>query len=241
MTSSASPDRFPEGPPETLTVERTFPYGCYRTASGQTFRPPAGWELLPPGDAMLTRRVKAAGAHWIVQERKGRKMFSRGVLAPSAVVAAMRSDVADEKADPAWQKRLDADRARREQKEVAYRATFFDEVLAFLAFPSAQEDMARRLARAVTDHATPVGSGTVARTSRIPVAERCEAAVIAWMRHQTTAYDHMRIDRVRGARREVRRELAQISRALLDAYRRGTPPEPAACPLVRALAAAPAP
>jgi len=50
-------------------------------------------------------------------------------------------------------------------------------------------NLAIRLARAVADHATPVGSGTVARTKRIPVEERAEAAVIAWMRHQTTGYD----------------------------------------------------
>jgi len=86
----------------------------------------------------------------------------------------------------------------------------------------------------VTVHATPVGSGTVARTERIPVAERAESAVIAWMRHQTTAYDRMAIPRVKGMRREVRRELAMISRALLDAHRRDAPHAPAACPLCTA-------
>jgi hypothetical protein len=50
----------------------------------------------------------------------------------------------------------------------------------------------------VTDHATPVGSGTVARTKRIPVEQRAEAAVIAWMRHQTTGYDGMVIPRIKG-------------------------------------------
>ena len=35
-----------------------------------------------------------------------------------------------------------------------------------------------------------MGSGTVARTKRCPLSE-AEAAVIAWMRHQTTAYDSM--------------------------------------------------
>ena len=70
---------------------------------------------------------------------------------------------------------------------------------------------------AVADHATPVGSGTVARTKRIPVERRAEAAVIAWMRHQTTAYDSMPIPRVKGKRREVRRLLAQRSKELLDA------------------------
>ena len=36
-----------------------------------------------------------------------------------------------------------------------------------------------------------LGSGTVARTERIPIHEWAEAAVIAWMRHQTTGYEQM--------------------------------------------------
>jgi hypothetical protein len=63
---------------------------------------------------------------------------------------------------------------------------------------SDDESLDRVLAQAVTDHATPVGSGTVARTKRIPVEQRAEAAVIAWMRHQTTGYDGMVIPRVKG-------------------------------------------
>ncbi len=80
---------------------------------------------------------------------------------------------------------------------------------AFLAFHPRYDHLAIKLADAVTAHATPVGSGTVPRTERIPVEQRAEAAVIAWMRHQTTAYDNMSIARVRGKRREVRRMLAQ--------------------------------
>jgi hypothetical protein len=52
-----------------------------RSADGKTLTAPDGWVLLPPGDAALTRRVKAAGEHWIVHERKGRKVFARGVWA----------------------------------------------------------------------------------------------------------------------------------------------------------------
>jgi len=84
-------------------------------------------------------------------------------------------------------------------------------------------NLAIRLARAVADHATPVGSGTVARTKRIPVEERAEAAVIAWMRHQTTGYEGMVIPRVKGKRREVRRMLARRSQELLERSRRGEP------------------
>jgi len=85
----------------------------------------------------------------------------------------------------------------------------------------------------VTAHATPVGSGTVARTSRIPIERRAESAVIAWLRHQTTAYDDMRIERRKGARREVRRMLAKRSRQLLERYRRGDDVDLEACPLGR--------
>ena len=53
-----------------------------RTAAGEVLTVPDGWELLPPGDAGLTRRVKAAGPTWTVQEKRGRKKFSRGVWAP---------------------------------------------------------------------------------------------------------------------------------------------------------------
>ena len=39
----------------------------------------------------------------------------------------------------------------------------------FLAFHPVHADLANKMALAVTAHATPVGSGTVARTKRIPV------------------------------------------------------------------------
>ena len=110
----------------------------------------------------------------------------------------------------------------------------------FLAFHASHAALADRLARAVTDHATPVGSGTVARTRRIPVGRRAGAAVIAWMRHQTTGYDGMAIPRIKGKRREVRRMLAQRSQELLARYRRGGP-VPEGCPLKKALTNPPAP
>ncbi len=111
---------------------------------------------------------------------------------------------------------------------------FADAVITFLNFHEQHAGLSRRLADAVTRHATPVGSGTVARTQRIPVEQRAEAAVIAWMRHQTTAYDSMTIQRVRGKRREVRRMLAARSKALLSHYRQGFPASDD-CPLQVAL------
>jgi hypothetical protein len=67
------------------------------------------------------------------------------------------------------------------------------------------------------------------------VEKRAEAAIISWMRHQTSAYDSMKIPRIKGKRREIRRMLAQRSEELLDRYRRGEEVG-ADCPLGKTLA-----
>ena len=205
-----------------------------RTADGGVIRVPEGWSLLPPGDAALTRRVKAAGAHWAVQEKKGRRIFSRGVWAPAETIDRLRRELEAERATPAYARRRQADARRRDQAHSQYVAEFTQAILRVLDFHPDHIETAQRLADAVARHATPVGSGTVARTKRIPVEQRAEAAVIAWMRHQTTAYDSMAIPRVKGKRREVRRMLAQRSKELLDRYRRGTAVGDD-CPLKQAL------
>ena len=209
-----------------------------RAADGTFLTAPDGWVLLPPGDATLTRRVKEAGEHWAVQEKKGRKTFSRGVWAPAATINRIRADLASERSTDGHARRREANARRRDKAQAEYVEDFFGAVLAFLAFHPNHAELADRLARAVTDHATPVGSGTVARTKRITVAQRAESAVIAWMRHQTTGYDGMVIPRLKGKRREVRRLLARRSQELLGQYRRGEP-VPEGCPLQKALAAWP--
>ncbi|MFN7733516.1 MAG: DUF2293 domain-containing protein [Pirellula sp.] len=204
-------------------------------ANGAMLAIPASWGFLPPGDPMWTRRVKARGPHWLVQEKVGRKVFSRGLWAPASTIEAVRLEVEATRSQASYHAGLQRAAAKRDAEQSAYVEEFRRAVLEFLRFPSKHRELAERLALAVAEHATPVGSGTVARTQRIPLERRCEAAVIAWMRHQTTAYDHLVIPRVRGARRDVRRQLAERSRVLLDQYRRELPVSPD-CPLQRALA-----
>lgn len=206
-----------------------------RAADGKVLTVPEGWVLLPPGDAALTRRVKAAGDHWVVQEKKGRRVFSRGVWAPAVTIARIQAELEAERSTESFAKRKESDAKRREKAQEVYVDDFTGAVVNFLAFHPNHADLAHRLAKVIADHATPVGSGTVARTKRIPVEQRAEAAVIAWMRHQTTAYDSMTIPRVKGRRREVRRMLARRSKELLVRYRRGEM-NGGECPLARALA-----
>ena len=222
--------------PDSLVFAPTADPRVFKSPDGKLVSPPQGWACLPPGDAGLTRRVKAAGPSWVVQEKVGRKLFSRGVWAPAANIEAARGALDAERSTDAYAKRREADAKRREREQAAYVGEFEAEVTAFLRFAPPYAEVAKDLAARVTAHATPVGSGTVARTERIPVDERAEAAVIAWMRHQTTAYDNLSIPRVKGKRREVRRELAEISRSVLDLHRRPAPHLTASCPLCKALA-----
>jgi hypothetical protein len=199
---------------------------------------PAGWILLPPGDSALSRRIKADGPTWTMFELKGRKRFSRGIWAPAHRIEALRAELLDERADPAHQRKLDSARARRAVAQTDYVEDFRAAVLTFLAFHAAHVGDAQLLADLIAAHATPVGSGTVARTERIPIPERAEAATIAWLRHQTTGYDQMRIPLIKGRRREVRRLLAQRSHQLLRLYREGRPVDVEHCPLQAALRSA---
>jgi len=223
---------------QTSTSVNTFLPGpgkrTVRASGGKVLNVPENWALLPPGDAGLTRRVKAAGDHWVVQEMKRGKRFSHGVWAPALAIEALRAELELERASPSYAKRMAAAAQRREKTQEAYVEDFGSAVLAFLSFHENHARIARQLAIAVSKHATPVGSGTVARTKRIPIERRAQAAVIAWMRHQTTGYDSLVIPRVKGKRREVRRMLARRSHDLLERFRRGEP-APEGCPLLKVL------
>lgn len=208
--------------------------GTVLTESGELITPPENWAFLPAGDAAITRSVKAKGATWVVQVRKGRRTISQGIWAEEAHIIASREEVAARRSTPEYARTRQRDKARREAKQQAYVVEFFTEVVRFLDFHPRYETEAQKLSKLITDHATPVGSGTVARTERIPVEKRAEAAVIAWMRHRTTAYDSMSIPRIKGKRREIRRQLAAKSVEILQAYRLGRDAKEN-CPLQKAL------
>jgi hypothetical protein len=196
---------------------------------------PADWEFVPSGDPALTRRLKAtAPDYWIVKRKVGNKEFGVGLCVPKGLADVITEQLKAEREMPEYQRKLEAGRRRREKEQEEYEEDFEKAVLEFLGFHERYAELAARLAKVVTEFTTPVGSGTVARTQRIPIEQRARAAVIAWMRHNTTDYDHRYIPRVAGKRREVRRDLAHESLALLEAYRRGDD-APTDCPLQRAL------
>lgn len=200
----------------------------------ETLSPPIDWSFLPAGDAGVTRKVTAQGKYWRVEIKKGRRTISLGIWAPSATIDKAQQDVSAMRSSAEYQKKKSYTAERREKKQAEYDAEFRQAVKKFLNFHDCYKDLENRFARLVTAHAIPIGSGTVARTQLIPIEERAAHAVIAWMRHQTTAYDNMKIARVKGERRSVRRSLAQQSVELLRTYREGKVISES-CPLQRAL------
>ena len=222
-------------PHETLEVRSSKKAGYVLSLEGKLLKVPEDWCLLQPGDAALSRRIKKDGPSWTVKEPRGRKLFSRGIWAPAHRINALLEILVAEREDPSYQKKLDAGRARRGKEQELYVLEFTSAVQQFLNFAYQYDELEDQLAKLVAEHAVPVGSGTVARTQRIPIEQRAESAVIAWMRHQTTAYDGMSIPREKGKRREVRRMLAKRSRTILEKYREGVELEFANCPLYQAL------
>ncbi|MEG1585449.1 MAG: DUF2293 domain-containing protein [Bacteroidales bacterium] len=210
------------------------PGGTLLDEKGQPVTPPPGWAFLPSGDAGVTRKVTSAGPFWRVQVKMGKRNISKGVWAPAESIEQARKMMEAVRQDDSYRKKTESAKRRREKIQAEYVDDFEKKVIQFLHFHPRYEQEALKMARLICDHATPVGSGTVARTTRIPIDERASRAVIAWMRHQTTAYDQMQIARIKGERRRVRQTLAQKSVCLLEAYRKGDTLKQD-CPLLRAL------
>ena len=94
------------------------------TGEGALLKVPANWALLPPGDAGMTRRVKAAGQHWVVQEKKGRRTFSKGVWAPANVIAKIQQDLLVERSTDAYAKKRESALRLRNRKQATYVESF---------------------------------------------------------------------------------------------------------------------
>lgn len=219
---------------EEIKKVRPAKFGNVISEDGKLLTPPDTWELLPPGDAALTRRVKTLGPYWQVETKKGRRTYSAGIWTAKENIASVKAELELMRSSESYKKKRESSLKYRQKKQDNYEVEFLEAVVSYLRFDSKYKEMAEKIAKLVADHATPVGSGTVARTARIPVEKRAEAAVIAWMRHKTTSYDTMRIVKIKGERREVRRKLASESVQILNKYRKGLAISED-CPLVSAI------
>ncbi|MEP1447437.1 MAG: DUF2293 domain-containing protein [Paraglaciecola sp.] len=222
-------------PKETRSFLITASDDRLKDKTGKVFTVPTGWENLPAGDASVTRKLKSLGPTWTVQEKKGRKAFSHGVWAAKEQIEKAITLVKAQRADPKHQKQLAQSKIRREAKETRFAKDFQQAIIQFLNFAPKHHLLVEKLSKLVKEHAVPVGSGTVARSSAVTLEDKAALAVMAWMRHKTSAYDSTPVPRVKGARRELRREIARQSERILAKYRSGADVDITVCPLYRAL------
>lgn len=201
---------------------------------GEVLSPPLGWSFLPAGDAGITRKVTAKGEFWRVQIKKGKRLISKGVWAPSQHIQEAKNLVENIRSTDEYAQKREYQVKRRNLKQEKYKAEFSIAIQKYLNFHYKYSQLEKAMSGLVCEHAIPIGSGTVARTSLIPIEERASRAVIAWMRHQTTFYDQLNIPNIKGERRAVRRQFAQQSVKLLNKYRDGENYSPT-CPLFAAL------
>jgi hypothetical protein len=220
---------------ETRSFLITKSDSSLKDKTGKVYSVPTGWKNLPAGDASVTRKLKSLGPTWTVQEKKGRKAFSHGVWAAKEQIEEAITLVEAQRADPKHQKKLAQVKVRREEKETVFGEDFQQEIIQFLNFDQKHHLLVEQLSKLVKEHAVPVGSGTVARSSSVTLDNKAALAVMAWMRHQTSAYDSTSVPRVKGARRELRRQIARQSERILAKYRSGDDVDFKVCPLYKAL------
>ena len=147
---------------------------------------PDGWVFVPSGDAFVTREVKK-GPHWVLLKRRKGYTATLGVFCPETSLAAAERRRVETAASRARQRVVG--RASRERAEERYRAELENAIINFLAFKPKHEALAREIARGTVAQATPVGSGRVGRTRKLPLSQRAELAARAYIRHRHTDYD----------------------------------------------------
>ncbi len=222
-------------PTQTRTFLVTQSDASLKDKTGKVFIVPIDWANLPAGDASVTRKLKSLGPTWTVQEKKGRKTFSHGVWAAKEHIQEAKSLVEAQRSDPKHQKKLAQAKVRREEKEEVFGEDFQMAIITFLNFDNKYQTLVEKLAVLVKEHAVPVGSGTVARSSSVTLPDKAAMAVMAWMRHQTSNYDSTSVPRIKGARRELRQKIARQSEGILAKYRSGIDADLSLCPLYKAL------
>ena len=151
---------------------------------------PEDWEFLAPGDAFVTRRVKAAGVFWVAWRPRGRNRRHRrrlGLWAPRDAIDAAEAE-ATATADQRSKRREQSARSRDKQ-ESTYRVEFAEAIRRFLAFAPEHADLVEGIATEAANRAGVVGSGRVGRTKLLSLDERAELAARALIRHSHTSYD----------------------------------------------------
>jgi len=151
---------------------------------------PADWDLLPTGDAFMTRTVKAGGVYWYAWKPRTRSRPHRrlaGLWAPRGVIEEAKARAARTAAERERRRVVSAQ--HRADAEERYRGQLATAVRVFLDFAPEHTALAEAIAENASVRAAVVGSGRVGRTRKLGVEERAALAARAYIRHCYTNYE----------------------------------------------------
>jgi hypothetical protein len=166
-------------------------------------------EFLPSGDAALSRRARkySSLAAVVVRFGRTRKRYERqGLLVTVEALARAEQECTADAAQRTLRRERDADRRLEGDREFVIALTQAIQA----RHPGCPAEEAHRIAR----HTALRGSGRIGRSAagRALEAEAIDLAVIAWVRHQHTAYDSLLMqgtDRL-SAREMIRPEILRV-------------------------------
>ena len=193
---------------------------------------PEGWELLPSGDAYVTRQIKRVGVYWVAWRPRGKNRPHRrrlGLLAPTTTIEVARAAAVSTEGVRAERRGVNS--RSRERAELRASAELADAVRAWLGFAPDQAALADEIADAVAAQATVVGSGRVGRTRTLTIEERAALAARAYIRHRHTTYEQRLEDlsvdlgvRDDAIYRQIKRDAQSDVDDFLAAHRRRSSP-----------------
>ncbi len=166
-------------------------------------------EFLPSGDAALSRRARkySSLAAVVVRFSRTRNRYERrGLLVTADALARAEQECTDDAAQRALRRQRDADRRLEADRE--FMIVLTQAIRA--RYPGCPAEEVHRIAR----HTAQRGSGRIGRSAagRALEPEAIDLAVIAWIRHQHTAYESLLMqgtDRL-GAREMIRPEIQRV-------------------------------
>lgn len=195
---------------------------------------PEMWEFLPAGDAGVTRNVTKAGEYIRVKQKRGRRLISKGVWAPKEAIEMAIAKMTTLRSTESYEKSKQYRAHKREKDLISYQEDFKKQIIIQLSFADIYHDIAVVLADKITQFATPIGSGTVARSSTLSLDLKAQKAINGWVRHRLTPYESLKIARVKGARANARKLMYEKGLKVFLPYQKGEE-IPSNCPLKREL------
>ncbi|MDC1106865.1 DUF2293 domain-containing protein [Prolixibacteraceae bacterium] len=195
---------------------------------------PRKWSFFPAGDAGVTRAITKQKNYIRVKELRGRRAISKGIWAPEELIQEAKQRMTKVRSSDIYRKQKLQREMRRDQIQEAFIESLEHAIRDRLSFHNCYKELEESLAKAIVDHSSPIGSGTVSRSSRLSIETKAEKAINGWVRHHLTPYEQLKIARTKGARRLARKMMIDKGNEVLVVYRKGQEcPNP--CPIHKSL------